>query len=76
MIKPQLAWGSGPHYSKFSVGIVAPWGTHDDSTVVSVGRHYWSFDPSFSHTYLSDSGWDVSTTVGVMINLENSLLGS
>jgi outer membrane protein OmpA-like peptidoglycan-associated protein len=75
VIKPQLAWGSGPHYSKFSVGIVAPWGEHDDSTVVSVGRHYWSFDPSFSHTYMSDSGWDVSTTVGIMINLENSLSG-
>ena len=58
MIKPQIAWGSGPHYSKFSVGIVAPWGTHDDNSVLSVGRHYWSFDPSFSHTYLSDSGWD------------------
>ena len=74
-IKPQIAWGSGPHYGKFSVGIVAPWGTHDDSTVVSAGRHYWSFDPSFSHTYLSESGWDVSTTVGLMINLENSLPG-
>ncbi len=74
-IKPQIAWGSGPHYGKFSVGIVAPWGTHDDSTVVSAGRHYWSFDPSFSHTYLSESGWDVSTTVGFMINLENSLPG-
>ena len=31
-IKPQIAWGSGPHYGKFSVGIVAPWGTHDDSS--------------------------------------------
>ena len=75
VIKPQIAWGSGPHYSIFSVGIVAPWGTHDDNRVLSVGRHYWSFDPSFSHTYLSDSGWDISTTVGVMINLENSLPG-
>ena len=27
------------------------------------------------YTYLSDSGWDVSATVGIMINLENSLPG-
>ena len=74
-IKPQIAWGSGPHYSKFSVGVVAPWGTHDDNSVLSAGRHYWSFDPSFSHTYLSESGWDVSTTVGFMINLENHQSG-
>ena len=45
VIKPQLAWGSGPNYGIFSVGIVAPWGTHDDSAVVSGSRHYWSFDP-------------------------------
>ena len=74
-IKPQIAWGSGPHYGKFSLGIVAPWGTHDDGSVLSAGRHYWSFDPSFSHTYLSESGWDVSTTVGFMINLENHQSG-
>jgi outer membrane protein OmpA-like peptidoglycan-associated protein len=74
-IKPQIAWGAGPHYGKVSVGVVAPWGTHDEGNVLSVGRHYWSFDPSFSHTYRSDSGWDVSTTVGFMINLENHQSG-
>jgi len=75
VIKPQIAWGSGPGYGKFSLGIVAPWGTHDDSTVVSVGRNYWSFDPAFTFTHLSESGWDVSGTVGIMINLENHLPG-
>ncbi|HYJ39853.1 MAG TPA: transporter [Steroidobacteraceae bacterium] len=75
VIKPQLAWGSGPHYSRLSLGIVAPWGTADDSRVVSVGRHYWSFDPAFTYTYLSDNGWDLSWTLGYMVNLENSLPG-
>jgi hypothetical protein len=42
-IKPQIAWGAGPHYGKVSVGVVAPWGTHDEGNVLSVGRHYWSF---------------------------------
>jgi outer membrane protein OmpA-like peptidoglycan-associated protein len=75
VFKPQLAWGSGPHYSKLALGIVAPWGTHDDDRVVSIGRHYWSFDPSFTYTYLNDSGWDLSWTLGYMMNLENSLPG-
>jgi len=75
IVKAQLAWGSGPHYGKFALGVVFPWGTHDDDTVVSVGRHYWSFDPTFTYTYLNDSGWDLSGTIGYMINLENSLSG-
>jgi len=75
VIRPQIAWGSGPHYSRLSLGIVAPWGTHDGSSAVSVGRHYWSFDPAFAFTFLSESGWDLSATAGVMINLENHLSG-
>ena len=75
IIRPQIAWGSGPHYQKLSVGIVAPLGTHDDSRVVSVGRNYWSFDPTFTYGYLNDSGWDLSATVGFMLNLENHLSG-
>ena len=75
VLKPQLAWGSGPHYSKLSLGIVIPLGTHDDDTVVSIGRHYWSFDPSFTYSFLSDTGWDFSATFGYMMNLENNLTG-
>jgi outer membrane protein OmpA-like peptidoglycan-associated protein len=75
VIKPQLAWGSGPHYGKLALGIVLPWGTHDDDKVVSVGRNYWSFDPTFTYTYLNDSGWDLSGTIGYMMNLENHLTG-
>jgi len=76
IIRPQLAWGSGPHYQKLTVGIVAPWGTHDESSVVSPGRDYWSFDPTFTYGYLGDSGWDISATVGFMINLEKSMPGA
>jgi hypothetical protein len=75
IIKPQIAWGAGPHYTKLSLGIVAPWGTYDDSRVLSVGRNYWSFDPAIAYTYLSDSGWDLSATAGVMFNLENHISG-
>lgn len=75
IIKPQIAWGSGPHYGKFAVGIVLPWGTDDDDRVVSVGRDYWSFDPSFTYTYLDSNGWDLSATLGYMVNLEHSLPG-
>lgn len=75
VIKPQLVWGSGPHYSKLAVGIVAPLGTHDDSTVVSIGRNYWAFDPTFTYTYRGDNGWDISATGGMMFNLTNHLPG-
>jgi len=75
IIRPQLAWGSGPHYSKLSLGIVAPWGTHDSDAVVSAGRHYWSVDPAFTYNYLNGSGVDLSATLGYMINEENSLPG-
>ena len=75
VIKPQLAWGSGPHHTRLSLGIVAPWGTVDESSMLSVGRDYWSFDPSVSYTYLGDSGWDLSATAGVMFNLDHSLTG-
>jgi outer membrane protein OmpA-like peptidoglycan-associated protein len=72
VLKPQLAWGSGPHYGKLSLGIFTPSGSYDENEVVSVGRHYWSFDPSITYTYLGETGWDFSTTIGYMVNLENS----
>jgi outer membrane protein OmpA-like peptidoglycan-associated protein len=75
ILKPQLVWGSGPHYGKLALGIVLPWGTHDNDAVLSTSRHYWSFDPSFTYTYLNDSGWDLSGTLGYMFNLENSIPG-
>jgi outer membrane protein OmpA-like peptidoglycan-associated protein len=75
ILRPQLVWGSGPHYTKLSLGIVIPIGSYDSRDVVSAGRHYWSFDPSFSYTFLSDSGWDLSATLGYMINLENNVTG-
>lgn len=75
VFKPQIAWGAGPHYGTLALGIVAPLGTHDTDRVVSIGRHYWSFDPSFTYTYLNDSGWDLSGTLGYMINLENNIPG-
>jgi len=75
VLKPQLAWGSGPHYTRLALGITVPLGSHDGDAVVSAGRHYWSFDPSLTYTYLSDSGWDLSGTLGYMINLENNLTG-
>ena len=75
VIRPQVAWGTGPHYTKFSLGIVTPWGSYDQTRTVSTGRNYWSFDPAFSYTFLSESGWDLSTTMGVMFNLENHITG-
>src|SRR5262249_1902368 len=75
IVRPQIVWGSGPHYSKLSLGIVMPWGSFDVDECVSTSRHYWSFDPGFTYTYLSESGWDLSATVGYMINLENSIPG-
>jgi len=75
ILKPQIVWGSGPHYSKLSLGIVIPWGSYDSADVVSTGRHYWSVDPSFTYTFLSETGWDLSATVGYMFNMENSIPG-
>lgn len=75
VIRPQVAWGSGPSYSRLSLGIVAPWGTYDESRAVSVGRNYWSLDPTYAYTFLSETGWDLSMTMGVMFNFENHLPG-
>ena len=75
IVRPQIVWGSGPHYTKLSLGIVLPWGSHHPDDIVSTGRHYWSFDPAITYTFLSDSGVDFSTTIGYMVNLENSIPG-
>jgi outer membrane protein OmpA-like peptidoglycan-associated protein len=75
VVKPQLAWGSGPHYTKLSLGVVVPTGSHKVEDVVSTGRHYWSFDPSITYTYLGETGVDFSATLGYLVNLENSIPG-
>ncbi|HEU0197477.1 MAG TPA: transporter [Nevskiaceae bacterium] len=58
-----LAWNVGSFHPTVGLDIDMPTGTYhkgDVWTTLSPGR-YWTFEPIVDMTYLSDSGWEVTT---------------
>ncbi len=53
-------------------GIVLPTGSFDKNRALNSGRNYWTFDNNLSLTWQpKDTSFDVSMTLGYMINTEN-----
>ena len=49
-----------------------PTGRYDEEELANIGRNYWTFEPIFAVTYLSDGGFEVSSKFMYDINTENT----
>lgn len=66
-----LAWHSKNWHSAAGLEITAPTGQYDKNQVFNVGRNYWSYQPVFAGTYLTDNGWEFSGKFMYDINARN-----
>jgi hypothetical protein len=66
----------GWHFKNFhmigAVDIMVPTGAYDKDDFVNIGRNYWTFNPIFAWTFLSDSGFEVSSKMLYLINTTNT----
>jgi len=67
-----LSWHSKNWHFATGIDIYIPTGEFDKKSLANVGRNYWTFEPIFAFTYLSDSGFEVSSKFMYDINTENT----
>lgn len=66
-----LSWHSKNWHYATGLDIYAPTGGFDKNKLANTGRNYWTFEPIFGITYLSDSGFEASGKFMYDFNTEN-----
>lgn len=67
-----LQWNLSPNlFINTQLQIQAPTGDYDKNRLISPGLNHWTFSPIVNATYLSDSGFEVSSSFEVDVNTRN-----
>lgn len=66
-----LSWHFKNWHFATGIDIFIPIGTYDKEDFANMSRNYWTFEPAFGITYLSDSGFEVSSKLMYDFNTEN-----
>ncbi|MGZ0714775.1 SphA family protein [Pseudomonas palleroniana] len=67
-----LQWSLSPNlFVNTQFQIQAPTGDYDKNRLVSPGLNHWTFSPLLNATYLSDTGFEVSSSFQVDVNTRN-----
>ena len=67
-----LSWHSKNWHFATGLDIYIPTGAFDKNRLANVGRNYWTFEPIFAFTYLSDNGFEVSSKFMYDFNTKNT----
>src|SRR3972149_1725640 len=67
-----LSWHSKNWHFATGVDVYIPTGRHDDHDFANISRNYFTFEPIFAFTYMSDSGYEVSSKFMYDFNTKNS----
>ncbi|KRP59977.1 SphA family protein [Pseudomonas trivialis] len=67
-----LQWSLSPNlFVNTQLQIQAPTGDYERSRLVSPGLNHWTFSPAVNATYISDTGFEVSSSFQLDINTRN-----
>lgn len=66
-----LSWHSKNWHFAAGLDIYIPTGDYDKNRLANTGRNYWTFEPVFAFSYLSDEGFDLSMKFMYDINTKN-----
>jgi len=70
---PVLAWHINKNlHAATALDITAPTGAYNKNDIANIGRNYWTFEPKAAVTYLSDSGFELTTEFMYDFNTENT----
>ncbi len=66
-----LSWHFKNWHLATGVDIYMPTGSYDKEDVANISRNYWTFEPIFAFTYISDGGFEVSSKFMYDFNTNN-----
>lgn len=67
-----LAWHTPNVHYTAGVDFIAPTGHFDRNAFANIGANYWGIEPAIGITYLSDSGFELSSKFMYTTNTENT----
>lgn len=67
-----LAWHGKNWHIATGIDIYCPTGSYDKNRAANIGRNYWTFEPIIAGTYVTDSGFEVSSKFMYDFNTRNS----
>lgn len=67
-----LSWHFKNWHLATGLDIYIPTGKYDKEDFSNISRNYWTFEPIFAFTFLSDSGFEISSKFMYDINTENN----
>jgi len=67
-----LSWHFKNFHFATGIDIYIPTGQYNEKDPINVGTNYWTFEPIFAFTFLSDDGFEVSSKFMYDINTENT----
>jgi len=67
-----LGWHGANWHVTTGVDFYLPTGAYDANRLANPGRNYWTFEPVLAGTWLTDSGFEVSTKLMYDINTKNN----
>lgn len=67
-----LQWNLSPNFFvNTSLGIITPTGDYDKNRLVSPGLNHWTYSPTLNATYITDNGFEVSSSFQVDFSTRN-----
>ncbi len=67
-----LSWHSKNWHFATGLDIYIPTGDYDKNRLANTGRNYWTFEPIFAFSYISDNGFDISFKFMYDFNTKNT----
>jgi hypothetical protein len=72
LVPAVLGWHSGNWHTNLAVSVFAPTGQYDREQAINLSKHFWAIDGSYSASFLTQTGFDLSACLGYTVNSENS----
>lgn len=67
-----LSWHTKNWHFATGLDVYIPTGAYNNKDIANIGRNYWTFEPLFGFTYVSDGGFEVSSKFMYDFNTENN----
>jgi len=71
LVPAVVGWHSGNWHTNFALSVFAPTGQYDQNQAINLSKHFWAIDGSYSASFLTDTGFDLSGCLGYTVNFEN-----
>jgi hypothetical protein len=66
-----VGWHAGNWHTNAAFSVFAPTGQYDKNQAINLSKHFWAVDGAYSASFLTETGFDLSSCLGYTVNFEN-----